>query len=76
MPLFFHILKPEDRIKLSDLYAKLGGIPLSLPWEPEDFEHFIKEGGSALFIVLKLEDPEEIAKIISRRPHYGKGKPG
>ena len=75
MPLFFHILELEDKIKLSDLYAKLGGRPLSLPWELEDIEHFI-EGESALFVVLKLEDPEEIGRIISKRPHYGKGKLG
>jgi hypothetical protein len=74
MPLFFHILKLEDRIKLSDLYFKLGGRPLSLPWEQEDIERFI-EGESALFVVLKLEDPEEIGKIMARAPHY-KGRLG
>jgi len=70
MPLLFHILKPEDRIKLSDLYARLGGIPLSLPWEPEDFERFA-DSESAIFIHLKLEDPEEIQKIMSQtRRHF------
>jgi hypothetical protein len=69
MPLLFHMLKLEDKIKLSDLYAKLGGIPLSLPWEPEDFKHFA-DSESAIFIHLKLEDPEEIGKLIAKRPHY------
>ena len=72
MPLFFHILKPEDRIKLSDLYAKLGGRPLSLPWELEDFERFAGSE-SAIFIHLKLEDPEEIQKLIRQRPHHPRG---
>ena len=70
MPLFFHILKPEDRIKLSDLYARLGGIPLSLPWETEDFERFANSE-SAIFIVLKLEEPEEIGWLMSQtRRHF------
>lgn len=74
MALFFHILKPEDKMKISDLYAKLGGRPLSLPWEPEDIGRFI-EGEIALFVVLKLEEPEEIEKLMAQRPHY-KGKLG
>jgi hypothetical protein len=70
MPLFFHILKLEDRIKLSDLYFKLGGGPLSLPWEPEDIGHFA-DSESAIFIHLKLEEPEEIGKIMSQtRRHF------
>ena len=70
MALLFHILKMEDKIKLSDLYAKLGGMPLSLPWEPEDLGHFA-DSESAAFIHLKLEDPEEIGKLMSQtRRHF------
>jgi hypothetical protein len=69
MPLLFHILKPGDRIKLSDLYARLGGLPLSLPWEPEDIARFT-EGESAQFIVLHLEDTEEVGKIMAQTRRY------
>jgi len=63
MTTLWQILKPEDKLKLGNLYRVLAGFEFT---PPDNRDRPVK-------CETKLEPIEEIDKLIRQRPHYSRG---
>lgn len=58
MATLWHILKPEDKLKLAKLYRGLAGFDFIPPGSP----------GQAIQWETKIEDVQEIDKLMRKKP--------